>query len=80
MRAVRPREMSEGQERMAVKWLTENCDLADLRRRQTLVEIQIREAYEQRNTDVLDDLRAMEKHLQKAVLKKISVDTKGRQR
>jgi len=60
--------MSEGQERMAVKWLTENCDLAELRRRQSLTEVQIRQAHEQGNTEALEDLRAMEKHLQSAIL------------
>jgi len=80
MRAVRSREMTREQEKAAVAWLTAHCGMPELRRRQTLVEIQIREAHEQRNAEALDDLRVMEKHLQEAVLMKISVDTRGRQR
>jgi len=60
--------MSTAEERDAVKWLTENCDLAELRRRQSLTEVQIQQAHEQGNTEALEDLRAMEKHLQSAIL------------
>ncbi|MGI6124318.1 MAG: hypothetical protein ACOYIG_09050 [Acetivibrionales bacterium] len=74
MEITRPKDMTEGQTGEAVKWLVEHCELRELRRRQNLVEVQIREAYEQRITEALEDLRAMERHLQAAVLQKTSVD------
>jgi hypothetical protein len=69
MRATREKDMTEEQAREAVKWLTARS-MAELRRRQGLVEIQIGQAYEQRDTEALEDLRAMEMHLQAAVLLK----------
>jgi len=74
MRAVRPREMTREQEHGAVEWLTANCDLRELRRRQNLVEEQIKQAHGQDNTEALEDLRVMEKHLQQSVMLKTSVD------
>jgi hypothetical protein len=70
MRAVKPREMTEEQATEAVQCLTATCTLIELRRRQTLVEVQIRQAHRQQNTEALADLRAMEKHLQEAVARK----------
>jgi len=80
MEITRPKDMTEGQTVEAVKWLVEHCDLRELIRRQNLVEVQIRQAYEQRDAEALEDLRAMESHLQGAVLVKIGVDIEAEQR
>jgi len=73
MLTTRPTEMTEGQVAEVIEWLRQNCSLAELRRRQDLIEVQIGQAYKQKNTEALDDLRTMEKHLREAVLGKTGV-------
>jgi response regulator RpfG family c-di-GMP phosphodiesterase len=63
-----PRNMSEAQEQDVVHYLAATLNLKELRRRQTLVELQIAMAFRQRNTTALNNLRMKERHLQSAVL------------
>lgn len=64
----KPGKMTIQKQIKAIEYLCSNNTLEELRHKQSLVEQQIEQAFTQRNEEALNNLRAMEKQLQAAVI------------